>query len=229
VPLHPLEEEWDADLVSADPLGFPGYADQLARAAGQESVVTGRTAHYASIEGCFDVLGGSMGAVHGERVVRAYRRAVDARLPMVVLVSTGGARMQEGMVALVQMARTAAAARAHAAAGLLSLAVYRAPTTGGVFASYASLVDLRAAQPGATVGFAGPRVVEQTLGVRLPEGSHTAESAYDHGLVDALVPADDQPAWVETALALRSRLTPLRLLRADARPGVHQRAKVAEG
>src|SRR4051812_49931293 len=117
-----------------------------------------------------------MGAVHGERVVRAYRRATAARVPVVVLTASGGARMQEGMVSLIQMARAASAASIHARAGLLSLAVYRPPTTGGVFASYGSLVDVRAAQPGATVGFAGPRVVEQTLGERLSEASHTAEA-----------------------------------------------------
>src|SRR5207249_7120146 len=132
MPLHPLEEEWDADLTGGDPLEFPGYADQLARAGGRESVVTGRTQHYALIEGRFEVLGGSMGSVHGERVVRAYRRAVDERLPMIVLTSSGGARMQEGMLSLIQMARCAAAARTHGAAGLMSAAIFRHPTTGGV-------------------------------------------------------------------------------------------------
>jgi acetyl-CoA carboxylase carboxyl transferase subunit beta len=155
------------------------------------------------IEGCFDVLGGSMGAVHGERVVRAFARAAASRLPVVVVSTSGGARMQEGMVSLIQMARTASASRRHAAAGLLQVGVYRAPTTGGVFASYASLVDVRCASPGATVGFAGPRVVEQTLGEPLPDGSHTAESAFDAGLVDAVVPVDDQAAWVDAALGLR--------------------------
>ena len=203
MPLHPLVEEWDADLRAGDPLSFPGYRAQLERTGGRESVVTGRTASYALVEGCFDVLGGSMGSVHGERVVRAFRRATDLRLPVVVVSASGGARMQEGMVSLVQMARGAAASRAHAAAGLLQAGVYRPPTTGGVFASYASLVDVRCATPGATVGFAGPRVAEQTLGTRLPEGSHTAESAFDAGLVDAVVAVDDQATWVETALGLR--------------------------
>lgn len=203
MPLHPLQTEWDADLRGGDPLGFPGYGS----ARDRESVVTGRTEHYAVIETCFDVHGGSMGAVHGERVVRAYRRALDERLPMVVLTRTGGARMQEGMVSLIQMPRCSAAARAHAAAGLLAVAVYRSPTTGGVFASYGSLVDVRAAVTGATVGFAGPRVVELTLGERLGADSHTAESAYAAGLVDALIEDDEQTAWVEAALGLRS--TPL--------------------
>ena len=208
MPLHPLQAEWDADLRGGDPLGFPGYGGAPER----ESVLTGRTSQYALIEGDFDVLGGSMGAVHGERVVRAYRRAIDEGLPVVVLTRSGGARMQEGMVSLIQMLRCAGAARAHGAAGLLSVAVHRSPTTGGVFASYGSLTDVRAAVRGATIGFAGPRVVETTLGEPLPPGSHTAESAYAAGLVDAMV--DDETAWVEAALGLRA--TPLPVLAAES-------------
>jgi acetyl-CoA carboxylase carboxyl transferase subunit beta len=197
--LHPLQSEWDADLRGGDPLAFPGYAPP-----DEESVVTGRTtAGYALIAGRFDVLGGSMGAVHGERVVRAYRRAIDERLPVVVVTASGGARMQEGMVSLVQLARTAAAARRHADAGLLQVAVHRSPTTGGVFASYGSLADVRIAEPGALIGFAGPRVVEQTTGERLPVTSHTAESAFAAGLVDGVVARDHQAAWVEAALGQR--------------------------
>jgi acyl-CoA carboxylase subunit beta len=198
VPPHPTVAEWDADLAGGDPLAWAGYSPPH-----EESVVTGRTERYAFVEGRFDVLGGSMGAVHGERVVRAYRRAVDERLPVVALTASGGARMQEGMVSLIQMARTASAARAHSSAGLLSLAIHRHPTTGGVFASYGSLADVRAASPGATVGFAGPRVVELTTGEPLPPSSHTAESALAAGLVDALVPPDDEAAWIEAALGLR--------------------------
>ncbi|HKA84632.1 MAG TPA: carboxyl transferase domain-containing protein, partial [Acidimicrobiales bacterium] len=115
-------------------------------------------------------------------------------------------------VALVQLARTAAAARRHADAGLLSLAVYGSPTTGGVLASYASLVDLRAVIAGAVIGFAGPRVAEGTLGVPLPPGSHTAESVYEHGLADARLAADDVAAWVEAALGLADRPLPDRPL-----------------
>jgi acetyl-CoA carboxylase alpha subunit len=201
VPLHPLQTEWDADLRAGDPLGFPGY--EPPGPPGQESVLTGRTtAGYALIEGRFDVLGGSMGAAHGERVVRAYRRAAAERLPVVVVTASGGARLQEGMVALVQLARTVAAARDHAVAGLLQVAVLRGPTTGGVYASYASVADVVAAEPGAMVGFAGPRVVELTTGERVPADSHTAESAYAAGLVDALVPRERQPAWVEVAVGL---------------------------
>lgn len=212
---HPVVEEWDTDLTAGDPLGFPGYAGAraAARAAGEgESVRTGRTEHYAFVAGRFEVIGGSMGAAAGEKVVRAYARAADARLPMVVHTRTGGARVQEGMVALIQLARTASAARRHAAAGLLSLGVYGSPTTGGVFASYGSLVDLRVAEAHAVVGFAGPRVAESTLGITLPSGSHTARWAYDHGLLDGLVTPDDGAAWVEAALGRRDRPLPTRPL-----------------
>jgi acetyl-CoA carboxylase alpha subunit/acetyl-CoA carboxylase beta subunit len=222
MPFHPTTEEWDTDLIAGDPLGFPGYVEQRqAVAASGESVRTGRTEHYAFIEGRFEVLGGTMGAAAGEKVVRAYDRARELRLPMVVLTRTGGARLQEGMVALVQLARTAAAARRHADSGLLSLAVYGSPTTGGVLASYASLVDLRAVVAGAVIGFAGPRVAEGTLGIPLPPGSHTAESVYEHGLADARLAADDVAAWVDAALGLTDRPLPARPLPAwdaDATP-----------
>ena len=196
--LHALQAEWDADVRAGDPLSFPGYTPPE-----QESVRTGlTTAGYALIEGVFEAMGGSMGAAHGERVVRAYRRAREARVPVVVVATSGGARMQEGMISLLQLGRTAAAAREHAGAGLLQVAVLRGPTSGGVFASYASLADVRVAEPGAMIGFAGPRVVELTTGERPPASSHTAESAYRSGLVDALVSRDAQPAFVERALGL---------------------------
>ena len=172
-PAHPVEATWDDDVRAGDPLRFPGYERPEA-----ESVLTGRTRDYAFVVGRFDVLGGSMGAAAGERIVRAYARAADAGLPFVAFTASGGARMQEGMVALIQMARTSRAAAAHGAEGLLSLAVHRSPTTGGAFASYGSLCDLRAAVDGATIGFAGPRVVEQLTGSPLPPDSHTAASAH---------------------------------------------------
>src|SRR5437588_1122919 len=122
MPPYPTQAEWDADLRGDNPLEWPDY-----KPPDTESVVTGRTEHYAFVEGRFDVLGGSMGAAHGERVVRGYRRAMDEGLPMVLFTSSGGARMQEGMIALVQMARTAAAAADHSRHGLLSAAVHRSP------------------------------------------------------------------------------------------------------
>jgi len=217
--LHPLQIEWDADLTGGDPIGWPGYAQALAGLPPGDSVLTGRAAvdgrtggRYVVIAGRFAVMGGSMGAVHGERVVRAYRRATLEKLPVVVLAASGGARLQEGMVALAQLARTSSAARGHARAGLLSIAVFRPPTTGGVLASYASLTDLRAAQPGATIGFAGPRVVEVTTGRAPTAASHTAQAAFSAGAVDALLDPADQAAWVEAALGLRDERLPGRPL-----------------
>jgi acyl-CoA carboxylase subunit beta len=201
--LLPLIQEWDRDLASADPLAFPGYAEALAAAPG-ESVRTGladsRGVQLVLIQSDFDIFGGTMGAVAGEKIVRSFRRAVDRRLPVVAVTQTGGARMQEGMAALIQMPRTAAAADEHARAGLLSAIVYRSPTTGGVYASWASLLDVRAAEPRATLGFAGPRVVRQVTGQAVPPWSHTAESAYSAGLVDALVERADQVTWVNAVL-----------------------------
>jgi len=196
--LFRLIEEWDAGLRSGDPLCFPGYGGLLAGLP-HDSVRTGRTAEAVVIAGDFDVLGGSMGVVHGEKVVRAYDRAVAARLPVIVVTRSGGARMQEGMVSLIQMQRTAAAASRHRAAGLLSIAVHRSPTTGGVFASYGSLCDLRVAEAGATIGFAGPRVVMQTTGEAVEGRSHSAETALAAHLVDAVVAPDDLRALVEGA------------------------------
>jgi acetyl-CoA carboxylase carboxyl transferase subunit beta len=217
MPFHPVVEEWDAGLVAGDPLGFPGYAGRKGAPDG-ESVRTGRTRHYAFADGRFDVIGGSMGAAAGEKVVRAYDRAVAERLPMVLHTRSGGARVQEGMIALVQLARTAAAAERHAAAGLLSLAYHGSPTTGGVLASYGSLVDVRAAPPDAVIGFAGPRVVETTLGGRLPPGSHSGRSAFRYGFVDELVDLADAGAWVEVVLGLRNRPLPTRPLPAGQDP-----------
>jgi len=201
--LLPLNQEWDRDLVAVDPLSFPGYADALAAAPG-ESVRTGlaesRGVRVVLIHSDFDIFGGTMGAAAGEKIVRSFRRAADRRLPVVAVTQTGGARMQEGMAALIQMPRTAAAADEHARSGLLSAVVYRSPTTGGVYASWASLLDVRAAEPRATLGFAGPRVVSQVTGAPPPSGSHTAESAYAAGLLDALVERPDQRAWVDAVL-----------------------------
>jgi acetyl-CoA carboxylase alpha subunit len=200
--LLPLTVEWDKDLASADPLGFPGYAAALGETPG-ESVRTGLAesggTQVVLIQSDFSVFGGTMGAVAGEKIVRSFRRATDRRLAVVAVTQTGGARMQEGMAALIQMPRTVAAADEHARSGLLSTIVYRSPTTGGVYASWASLLDVRAVEPGSTLGFAGPRVVHQVTG-EMPSGSHTAEGAYAAGLVDALVERADQAAWVSAVL-----------------------------
>jgi acyl-CoA carboxylase subunit beta len=195
--------------VVDDPLGFPGYADKLRETRSQadgpdESVAVG-LATLGGVEvvaalGDFSFLGGSMGQVHGERVTQALACAHDLGLPFVAVTASGGARMQEGMRSLVQMARTADGVRRLREAGIPVLARFTSPTTGGVFASYGSLADVVVADEGATIGFAGPRVVEAFTGEPVGDDSHTAEAALRAGLVDEVAPAEDAEArlteWV---------------------------------
>ncbi|MEW2622489.1 carboxyl transferase domain-containing protein [Streptomyces sp. NPDC048106] len=194
-------ESWDEGLRSTDPIGFPNYR---APEPGEESVRTslielgGRAVVWIDCD--FHRCGGTMGVVAGERVVRAFDRALRLGAPVVQTVSTGGVRLQEGMAALLQMPRTTAAAVRHAAAGLRSAAYLSSPTTGGVFASFVSLTDLRAAEPSATIGFGGPRVVAEVTGEYPPPTSHTAESALRHGLIDAVVSRADSWAWLAAAV-----------------------------
>ena len=202
--LTDLVEEWDRDLRSGDPLGFPGYAEKVDAMAG-ESVRTGLADGFVLVECDFSVIGGSMGLVHGEKVVRAFDRATERRLPVVVVTRSGGARMQEGMLSLIQLSRTASAVNRHQEAGLLSIAVHRSPTTGGVFASYGSLTDLRVAEVDAMIGFAGPRVVEQTTGRSVEGTSHSADTALAAHIVDAVVDPADVLGWVRVALGLEDR------------------------
>ncbi|MFM9108677.1 MAG: carboxyl transferase domain-containing protein, partial [Chloroflexota bacterium] len=136
----------------------------------------------------FSFLGGSMGVVVGEKLVRAADRAGRARSPLVTVVASGGARMQEGLLSLMQMAKTAAAVKRLHDRGVPYISVLTNPTTGGVFASFANLGDITLAEPGALIGFAGPRVAEQAIGRKLPPGTHTAEYLLDHGMIDAIVP-----------------------------------------
>jgi acetyl-CoA carboxylase carboxyl transferase subunit beta len=202
--LTALIEEWDRDLRSGDPLGFPGYAEKVAAMEG-ESVRTGLAEGFVLVECDFSVIGGSMGLVHGEKVVRAFDRATERRLPVVVVTRSGGARMQEGMLSLIQLSRTASAVDRHRAAGLLSIAVHRSPTTGGVFASYGSLTDLRIAETGAMIGFAGPRVVEQTTGRSVEGTSHSADTALEAHIVDAVVAPEEVLGWIRVALGMADR------------------------
>src|ERR671933_997895 len=185
-------------LVSVDPLLFHdrvSYRERLERARREtglnEAVVTGT----ARINGrdCvlavfdFNFMGGSMGSVVGEKVALALELAAERRFPFIAIVASGGARMQEGMLSLVQMAKTAAAAMRLHQAGVPSVTVLTNPTTGGVYASFASQGDFLFAEPGALIGFAGPRVIEQLTGEAPPAGTHTAELLLQHGQVDAAV------------------------------------------
>lgn len=182
-------------LASRDPLGYPGYQEALRAAAKRartdESVVTGMAAiggHRVELAVFrFDFLGGSMGEVAGERLARAMEMAAKRRVPFVLRAATGGARMQEGMRSLIQMPKVVSARMELAEAHEAFIAVLAHPTTGGVLASLGALADVTIAEREATVGFAGPRVAESFTGAPLPAGSHTALSAFEHGLIDAVV------------------------------------------
>ena len=188
-------EEWDRDLPLNDPLEFPEYLAKT-RAAQEktgmsEAVLTGR----ATLDGIplaigimdLSFVGGSMGWVVGERVTRLMERAVQERLAVVMFCASGGARMQESLISLMQMAKTSGAAGKLAQAGLPYVSVLTDPTYGGVLASFAFLGDIIIAEEGAAMGFAGPRVVEVT-GLRMPAGVQTAAFQYEHGMLDMLLP-----------------------------------------
>ncbi|MBS5415630.1 MAG: acetyl-CoA carboxylase carboxyltransferase subunit beta, partial [Firmicutes bacterium] len=188
-------EEWDAKMDTSDPLNFPGYKNKLERQRSvtnlDEAVVTGKGKILGkdvviAVMGA-DFMMGSMGEVVGEKITRAVERATQMRLPIIIFTCSGGARMQEGIVSLMQMAKTSAALKRHDEAGLLYITVLTDPTTGGVTASFAMLGDVILAEPGALIGFAGPRVIEQTIGQKLPEGFQRAEFLLEHGFVDKIV------------------------------------------
>lgn len=187
--------EIDAKLNSIDALGFKGYLDKVkayqVKTGLQEAVVTGR----ASIEGSpvllaimdFRFLGASMGSVVGEKITRAIELATAEKKPVIVFSASGGARMHEGILSLMQMAKTSAALARHSEAGLPYISVLTHPTTGGVTASFATLGDIIIAEPKCMIGFAGPRVVKETTHADLPPGFQTAEFMLKHGLVDQIV------------------------------------------
>ena len=188
-------EEWDRGLATRNPLEYKGYEEKLRtlqeKTGLDEAVVTGR----ARIDGTEVVLGvcdgrflmASMGEVVGEKIARAVERATQERLPVILFACSGGARMQEGIVSLMQMAKTSAAVQRLGEAGLLYCTILTDPTTGGVTASFAMLGDVIMAEPGALIGFAGPRVIKQTIGQELPEGFQTAEFLQEHGIIDGIV------------------------------------------
>lgn len=187
--------EMDQDLPMSDPLKFPGYESKLNHMKAvtdlDEAVITG----IGKINGEPVAIGamastflmGSMGKVVGEKLTRLIERATQESLPLVIFCCSGGARMQEGIVSLMQMAKTSAALKRHSEAGLIYIPVLTDPTTGGVMASFAMLGDVILAEPGALIGFAGPRVIEQTIGQKLPEGFQRAEFLLEHGFVDKIV------------------------------------------
>ncbi len=212
-------ELWDEDVVSADPLGFSDakpYEERLAEARERtglgEAVLTGRASldgrPVAVVAGEFGFLGGSIGVATSERIARAFERAVDQRLPLVALTASGGSRMQEGTLAVVGMAKLAAAAGRLRAAGLPYVVCLTHPTTGGVFASWGSLGTVTFALPGALAGFAGPRVVELLAGEPLPEGIQSAEALLEHGLIDAIVEPSELRVAIGRVLAVAGTVPP---------------------
>lgn len=192
-------EPWFDDLETGNPLDFPGYEEKISSVVEKTGLREAVTVGKARILGEETVLGvcdarffmGSMGYAVGEKIARAVERATQLRLPVILFCCSGGARMQEGILSLMQMAKTAAAIKRHSDAGLLYVPVLTDPTTGGVTASFAMLGDIILAEPGALIGFAGPRVIEQTIGQKLPEGFQRAEFLLQHGFVDAVVKRED--------------------------------------
>ena len=192
--------EWDAEMEEQNPLQYRGYEEKLRalqeKTGLNEAVVTGK----CTIKGISVALGvcdcrfmmSSMGKVVGEKITRVFERATEEKLPVILYICSGGARMQEGLVSLMQMAKTSMALRKHSDAGLLYVPVLTDPTTGGVTASFAMLGDIILAEPKALIGFAGPRVIEQTIGQKLPKGFQKAEFLLEHGFIDKIVERDDQ-------------------------------------
>ncbi len=200
-------------LSGGNPLDFPGYeeklSDQREKTGLKEAVVCGT----GKIDGVKAVLCAmdsrfmmaSMGTAVGEKITRAFAYATKNKLPVIIFAASGGARMQEGIFSLFQMAKTAAAAERHDQAGLLYISVLTHPTTGGVTASFASLGDIILAEPGALIGFAGPRVIEQTIGQALPAGFQRAEYVEAHGFVDRVVARTEMRKALGLLLRLHER------------------------
>lgn len=196
-------EEWDMDLQTENPLDYKGYEEKIEKLQEKtglrEAVVTGKAtilgqpAVLAVCDGRFMMA--SMGEIVGEKITRAVERATRQELPVIIFACSGGARMQEGIVSLMQMAKTSAALKRHSDAGLLYISVLTDPTTGGVTASFAMLGDIILAEPKALIGFAGPRVIEQTIGQKLPKGFQRSEFLLEHGFIDQIV---ERPKMQET-------------------------------
>lgn len=206
-------EEWDALLTGENPMEYRGYPEKLASVQAKtglhEAVVTGK----CRINGQEAVIGvcdgrflmASMGWAVGEKITRAVERATEEKLPVILFACSGGARMQEGITSLMQMAKTSAALKHHSDAGLLYISVLTEPTTGGVTASFAMLGDVILAEPGALIGFAGPRVIEQTIRQKLPKGFQRAEFLQEHGFVDAIVERENLKRTLTKILKLHER------------------------
>ena len=199
-----------SNMKADNPLNFPGYKDKIETvrvASGENEAVVCGTAAIANQKCCLFVMEsyfmmGSMGSAVGEKITMLFEYAVRHRLPVIGFTVSGGARMQEGLLSLMQMAKTSAAVKRHSDAGLLYIAVLTDPTTGGVTASFAMEADIILSEPGATVGFAGARVVEQTTRKALPEGFQKSEFVLEHGFIDSIVPRSGQKKYLTELLKM---------------------------
>ena len=219
-------EEWDKDLVGANPMDYKGYPEKLAavqeKTKLKEAIVTGK----AEINGLETVIGvcdgrflmSSMGEAVGEKIARAVERATKERLPVILFACSGGARMQEGITSLMQMAKTSAAIKRHSDAGLLYISVLTDPTTGGVTASFAMLGDVILAEPKALIGFAGPRVIEQTIGQKLPKGFQRSEFLLEHGFIDRIVEREEMKTVLSEILQMHQKTGAPRREKRDMQP-----------
>ena len=200
-------------ILSENPLGFPGYTEKLdtmRSVSGEaEAVVCGRAEIGGSPCALFvmepNFMMGSMGGAVGEKITQLFEFALQKRLPVVGFTVSGGARMQEGLLSLMQMAKTSAAVKRHSDAGLLYIAVLTDPTTGGTTASFAMEADILLAEPGATIGFAGARVIEQTTKKALPKGFQKAEFVLQHGFLDGIAPRAGQKQLLALLLSIHAR------------------------
>ena len=203
-------QEYEASLVSTNPLNFVDtrpYSERLKATQAATSLkdaiisatgkLAGREVHICAMEAKF--IGGSMGAVMGEKITRAIERCIERKLPLIIVSASGGARMQEGAVSLMQMAKISAALMRLDEQRIPYISVLTDPTTGGVTASFAMLGDLNIAEPGALIGFAGPRVIEQTIRQKLPEGFQRSEFLLKHGMLDAVVPRGKMKNYLASA------------------------------
>lgn len=203
-------EDFNKDLEVRDPLNFPGYAEKAKRAEKKTGLKESAVTSYGRINGIKVVavvldtrfFMGSMSSIVGEKVTRAVEAADRERLPLIIFAASGGARMQEGIHSLMQMAKTSSAVQEFSEHGGLYISYLTHPTTGGVTASFATLGDITLAEPGALIGFAGPRVIEQTIGVKLPKGFQRAEYLSRHGFVDKIVKRPDMKQTLYSLLKL---------------------------
>ena len=202
--------EFDSGMDSGNPISFPGYEDKVREAQEscgiREAVVTGRCAiqGYPAVICVMDsrFMMASMGSVVGEKITRAVEYATANKLPVIIFNASGGARMQEGIISLMQMAKTSGAIARHGKAGELYISVISDPTTGGVTASFAMLGDIIIGEPGVTIGFAGKRVIQNTIGATLPDNFQTAEFTLEHGFADMLVTRQEMPSALARLIRL---------------------------